>query len=344
MAWIDELQTIEALQDAAFDASLVAALEQRARLQPPRPIRFSSPTFREYQSDELSGCSKNSFPAFSITAGACGLNCDHCQKKILEPMIPATDPEMLDRKVRDLILLQDLKGFLLSGGSSKRNEIRYERYLPTIEKLKRDHPALRIAIHTALLDEPAARRMEAAGIDTAMMDVIGAEETIREVYHLDRPVADFEATLAALTATKMEIVPHIVLGLHYGRMLGEANAFDIVSRHDVHSLVLVVIMPFYAKPGTFQTPDAHEIGAMFMEARQRLPQKPVLLGCARPPGMHKRITDAYAVMAGLDGVAFPADGAVAVATMAGRAHEQAHSCCSIKLGDAPQRTRAPCAA
>ncbi|MEZ5995590.1 MAG: hypothetical protein R3C25_07525 [Hyphomonadaceae bacterium] len=151
MAWIDELQTIEALQDAAFDASLVAALEQRARLQPPRPIRFSSPTFREYQSDELSGCSKNSFPAFSITAGACGLNCDHCQKKILEPMIPATDPEMLDRKVRDLILLQDLKGFLLSGGSSKRNEIRYERYLPTIEKLKRDHPALRIAIHTALL-------------------------------------------------------------------------------------------------------------------------------------------------------------------------------------------------
>lgn len=260
-------------------------------------------------------------------------------------MIPATDPAMLDCKVRDLILLQDLKGFLLSGGSSRRNEIRYERYLPVIEGLKRDFPALKIAIHTALMDEPAARRLEAAGIDTAMMDVIGAQETIRDVYHLDRPVADFEAALAALTATSMEIVPHIVLGLHYGRMLGEANAFDIVSRHPIHSLVLVVVMPFYAKPGTFQTPCAHQIGAMFMEARARLPHTPVLLGCARPAGMHKRITDAYAVMAGLDGIAFPADGAVAVADLVGRTFEQAHSCCSIKLGGTPASKRAAaCAA
>ena len=45
-------------------------------------------------------------------------------------MIPATTPEMLDRKVRDLVLLQDLQGFLLSGGSNRRNEINYERYLP----------------------------------------------------------------------------------------------------------------------------------------------------------------------------------------------------------------------
>ncbi|MEZ5995591.1 MAG: hypothetical protein R3C25_07530 [Hyphomonadaceae bacterium] len=123
-------------------------------------------------------------------------------------------------------------------------------------------------------------------------------------------------------------------------MLGEANAFDIVSRHDVHSLVLVVIMPFYAKPGTFQTPDAHEIGAMFMEApRQRSPQKPALLGCARPPG-GTNASPTPMQSAGLDGVAFPADGAVAVATMAGRAHEQAHSCCSIKLGDAAADARA----
>jgi len=49
--------------------------------------------------------------------------------------------------------------------------------------------------------------------------------------------------------------------------------------------------------------------------------------------MHKRVTDAYAVMAGLDGIAFPADGAVAVADMAGRPFHQAHACCSIKLGE-----------
>ena len=297
-----------------------------------RPIRFSTPTFKEYSSSELSGCGKNSFPAFSITAGACALDCDHCKAKILEPMIPATSPEMLDRKVRDLVLLQDLQGFLLSGGSNKRNEIKYERFYPVVEKLKHDFPHLKIAIHSALIDEARAKAMESAGVDTAMMDVIGREETIRDVYHLDRPVEDFEAALAALTATRMEVVPHIVIGLHYGRILGEPRALDIVSRYPVHSLVLVVIMPFYAAPGTFITPETADVGRIFLEARKRIPERDVLLGCARPPGMHKRVTDAYAVMAGLDGIAFPADGAVAVAEMIGRPAQQQHACCSMKVG------------
>ena len=347
MTWMNQLASIEALQDAEFDAALVAEMEAQAARVQARPIRFSSPTFKEYKTEELSGCGKNSFPAFSITAAGCALNCDHCQKKILEPMIPATNPEMLDRKVRDLIMLQNLQGFLLSGGSNKRNEIRYERFLPVVEQLKHDFPHLKIAIHTALLDEKLAKSMESAGVDTAMMDVIGAEETIRDVYHLDRPVADFEATLAALTSTKMEIVPHIVIGLHYGRLLGEQNALDIISRYPVHSLVLVVIMPFYAKPGTFATPSEHDVGRIFLAARETIPDRQVLLGCARPAGMHKRVTDSYAIMAGLDGIAFPADGAVAVSDAIGRPYHQEHACCSIKIGSdigGAAHTKAACVA
>jgi uncharacterized radical SAM superfamily protein len=345
MAWLDLIGDIEDLEDAAFDASLVNELERRAAATEPRPIRFSTPTFKEYASSELQGCGKNSFPAFSITAGACGLNCDHCQKKILEPMIPATDPDMLDTKVRQLIATEGLNGFLLSGGSNRKNEIPYGRYLPVVEKLKHDFPDLKVAIHSALLDEPRARAMENAGVDTVMMDVIGAAETIEQVYKLNRPVDDFEATLAALCATNMEVTPHIVIGLHYGRILGEANALDIVSRYPVTALVLVVIMPFYAKPGTFVTPDTTDVGRIFMDARERLTDQQVLLGCARPPGMHKRVTDAYAIMAGLDGIAFPADGAVSVAHTIGRPFEQAHSCCSIKLGsEFGQKLTSSCAA
>jgi uncharacterized radical SAM superfamily protein len=332
MTWFDVLAGIEDLEDAEFDRVLVDEFERQSQGVEPRPIRFSTPTFKEYESSELSGCNKNSFPAFSITAAACGLNCDHCQKKILEPMIPATRPEILEQKVRRLIDTEGLNGFLLSGGSNKKNEINYGRYLPVVEKLKEDFPDLKVAIHSALLDEKRARAMESAGVDTVMMDVIGAQETINEVYNLDRAVDDFEATLAALCTTSMEVTPHIVIGLHYGHILGEANALDIVSRYPVTALVLVVIMPFYAKPGTFVTPDTSEVGRIFGEARARLPQQQVLLGCARPPGMHKRVTDAYAIMAGLDGIAFPADGAVSVAHTIGRPFTQAHSCCSIKLG------------
>lgn len=333
MSWLDKLTAIEALEDAPLDAAFVAECEQAADRVAPREIRFSTPTFKSYSSCELQGCGKNSFPAFSVTAGGCALMCDHCRARILDPMIPATDPAMLDRKVRDMIATQGLGGFLLSGGSTRRNEIRYERYYPIIERLKRDFPHLKIAIHSALLDHGRAQAMADAGVDTAMMDVIGAQETIGEVYHLERPVADFEATLAALCATRMEVVPHIVVGLHYGRILGEANALDIVTRHPVHSLVLVVVMPFYAAPGSFATPDTADIGRVFLEARRRMPERPVLLGCARPAGMHRRVTDAYAVIAGLDGIAFPADGAVAAANAIGRPAVQEHACCSIKTGN-----------
>lgn len=333
MNWHDKLSAIEDLEDAGLDAAFVAACERQAVGTVGRQIRFSTPTFKSYTGCEVSGCGKNSFPAFSITAGACGLNCDHCQAKILEPMIPATNPAMLDAKVRDMVVRENLQGFLLSGGSNRRNEVPYERYLPVVEGLKRDFPHLRIAIHTALLDSTRARSIAAAGVDTAMMDVIGARDTITDVYHLDRTVDDFEATLAALCATTMEVVPHIVIGLHYGRILGEPAALDIVSRHAIHSLVLVVVMPFYSKPGTFVTPATGDVGQIFLAARARIPDRQVLLGCARPAGVHRRVTDAYAVIAGLDGIAFPADGAVAAAHAIGRPAVQEHACCSVKTGN-----------
>ncbi|MDE3080178.1 MAG: radical SAM protein [Paracoccaceae bacterium] len=330
--WFERLGQIEALEDCSFDAALVAEMQAAAQSRPLPALRFSTPTFKEYDTSDVKGCGKDSFPAFSITAGGCALDCDHCQAKILEPMIPAVKPEILDQKVRDLILLQGLQGFLLSGGSNRRNEIHYDRFYPVIEGLKRDFPDLKIAIHTALTDEAGARRMESAGVDTAMMDVIGSDDTIRQVYHLDRPVEDFEATLAALTATRMEVSPHIVIGLHYGELRGESRALDIVARHPVNALVLVVIMPFYARPGTFKTPETSDVGHIFLDARAKMGDRQVLLGCARPAGRHKQVTDAYAVMAGLDGIAFPAEGAVQVAQATGRDWHQEHACCSIKIG------------
>ena len=312
MTWYEQITAIEDLEDANLDAELIDELQRGSRALK-RPIRFSTPTFKDYTSSEMKGCSKNSFPAFSITAGGCALMCDHCQAKILEPMIPATNPEMLEQKVRDLVLMQDLQGFLLSGGSNRQNEIVYERYYPSVEKLKREFPHLKIAIHSALLDETRAKRMESAGVDTAMMGVIGSNHTIRDVYKLERPLDDVEATLAAQCLTQMDILPHIVIGLHYGKILGEAEALDICSRHDIHALVLVVIMPFYAKPGTFETPKSAHVGRISMEVRTRLADRQGLLGCARPPGLARRALAAYAVMAGPPGIALPADGRAAVA-------------------------------
>ena len=176
--------------------------------------------------------------------------------------------------------------------------------------------------------------MEESGIDVAMMDVIGAQDTISQVYHLKRSVADFERSLECLAATSMKVVPHIVLGLHYGRMLGEWNALEIVARHQPDALVLVVVMPFYAHPARpFVTPDARVAGRFFIDARERLTGIPLLLGCARPAGRIKSQIDAYAVMAGLNGIAHPADGIVELAARLGREVRVSAACCSIAAGE-----------
>ncbi len=333
-AWLEIAQQIEPLEGVVLDAALIAKMEQRQfESGAPSRIRFYTPSFKTYASSEISGCGKNAWPAISITGGECKLACDHCKAKILEPMIPARTPQDLWRVVNEQIAA-GAKGMLLSGGSNHRNEVEYGPYYATIRRIKDTFPAFKIALHTALVDLDTARRMQDAGTDAAMMDVIGAQDTITQVYHLKRKVDDFERALEYLVSTQLKVVPHIVLGLHYGRLLGEWNALEIIRRHQPSAVVLVVVMPFYAPAHRpFATPDAHEIGRFFLDARAALPDIPLLLGCARPPGRVKVQIDAYAVMAGLNGIAHPADGMVELATRLQREVRVTPSCCSIALGD-----------
>ena len=118
-----------------------------------------------------------------------------------------------------------------------------------------------------------------------------------------------------------------------GLKLGAAiNGVMLERAAVVAALVLVVLMPFYAAPETpFATVPPADVAEIFLAARERIAERPVQLGCARPAGRHKVLTDAYAVMAGLDGIAFPAEGAVAVANAIGRPVDQEHACCSMVL-------------
>ncbi len=334
--WLEAVSQVEALEDLQLDGQLVASMRDRwqdlSGSQVGR-MNFYTPSFRHHETSELSTCGKNAFPAISITGGDCKLQCDHCKAKILEPMIPVRSPDELDRLV-DQIVLDGGRGLLLSGGSDHQNVVHYEPYFPTVRKIKDRHPSLQIAMHTGIATPEFARGMEDAGVDVAMMDVIGAQDTISQVYHLRRSVDDFEAALEALVATKMKVVPHIVIGLHYGEMLGEWNSLEIVQRHLPSALVLVVIMPQYASSSRpFVTPPTSEVGKFFMDARSSLPDTPVLLGCARPAGVHRSITDTYAVMAGLNGIAFPSDGMLALAKHLDRDVFVTPSCCSMIVGE-----------
>ena len=93
----------------------------------------------------------------------------------------------------------------------------------------------------------------------------------------------------------------------------------MLRRHPPSAVVLVVAMPFYAPAHrSFAVPDSLQVGRFFLDARQALPDIPLLLGCARPAGRAKAEIDAYAVMAGLNGIAHPAEGMVELAARLGR--------------------------
>ena len=324
----DEAALADLCEEEGLDIVTARALLRVGQKFRHRPFRAATPTFRDHDSDELGACRRSAvFPAFSITGGACALDCAHCRARLLEPMIPAGDPDAFERKARAMIEGQGMRGFLLSGGSNKRNEVPFDRYLPVLRRLKDAHPEVEILAHTGLVSRERAEALARSGVDVAMLDIIGARETINQVYNLDRPVADFEASLENLVATGMKVVPHIVVGLHFGAILGEHAALDIIARHRTRAAIVVVVMPAFADASRFKPVDVHAAGAFFGAARARLGDRDVLLGCARPHGRARRRLDHYATLAGFDGVAWPSDGIMALVRRLGRTSDHLHACC-----------------
>ena len=325
---IDAFDLNSICEEGEIDISIARELLRECASFSRRPFRASTPGFRDFDTDELGACRKSAtFPAFSITGGACALDCAHCHASILKPLIPAGEPLAFERLATSMIEQRGMRGFLLSGGSNRRNEVPFDRYLPAIERIKAVHPDVEILVHTGLVSRERARRLASSGVDVAMLDIIGARETIQEVYNLDRPVGDFEESLAALVDTGMKVVPHIVAGLHFGRLLGETNALGIIARHRTESVIIVVLMHAFADAGRFGPVNVREIAGFFSLARGTLNDRLLMLGCARPHGKARRQLDLYAMFAGFDGIAYPADGVLRLARLLGRPADHSFSCC-----------------
>lgn len=328
------LSSIDPLDSVALDPGVLEQLGSRqGEVAVGQPLNLHVPAFKHFETSELPACGQHLWPAISVTGGDCALQCDHCKAKILEPMIAARTPDRLWQVAQDAAR-RGARGMLLSGGSNHANEVDYRPFLSVIRRLKDTFPHLTLAVHTGLVDGARARALEQAGVDVAMLDVIGSQETVTRVYHLKRPLSAFDDSVAALAATRMRVVPHIVIGLHYGRLLGEWRALETVSRHRHDALVLVVVMPFYASARRpFRTPDPSEVARFFLDARATLPDSALLLGCARPPGPVRMTLDSYAVLAGLNGIAHPSDGIVELARRLGRPVHVHRSCCSVSVLD-----------
>jgi uncharacterized radical SAM superfamily protein len=294
----------------------------------PDVMDFYAPGLKRWQSSEWVPQSPRRFLPVSVTGSACALSCDHCQTKVLEAMVSV-------RAGGDLFSLatrlheEGSDGILLSGGSNRAGAVPLGAHLRHIPRI-REELGMKVIVHCGLVTAKLARALGASGVDGVMIDVIGADETLRHVYHLDRSVADVERSLQLLCDEGLRVIPHIVLGLHYGRFLGESRALDIVSSHEVSTLVLVVLVPLAGTPmAGASAPPVDQVAKFFALARLSAPSSTINLGCARPLGAQKLELDEAAIDLGLNGIAYPADGAIDYARSRGLVPRLFEYCCSL---------------
>lgn len=267
------------------------------------------------------------FPALSLTGSQCGLSCGHCQGLLLAPMTPALDPNALVERAKAAWQAGHL-GLLVSGGCDREGRLPWETFAPALARIK-EETGLIIAVHSGFVDKTQARALKKAGVDRAMIDVIGHRETARAVYNLPG-LETVEASLQALAEVGLEMAPHVVVGLHFGRLKGEERAVELALAAGARTLVFVVFMPLKGTPlaGCRPAPEA-EVANLIARTRLSHPETVLNLGCAKPRGAYHRRLDRWALSAGVNNVAIPAPEAVDLAPELGLKAVWSETCCAL---------------
>jgi hypothetical protein len=202
---------------------------------------------------------------------------------------------------------------------------------------------LTVLVHTGTIDVKTAKALRIAGIDAALIDIVGSDETIKEIFKLNVTVQDYARSLKALNDSGLIFVPHVIVGLHYGQLLGELNALKLVSDFKPSALVIIAFMPIRRTMMENVEPSKPlDIARIITIARTMFPETPLVLGCMRPKGKHRAETDILALKAGVDAIAFPSEEAIRFAENAGCELSFSSFCCSqIYVDLLPELNKTP---
>jgi hypothetical protein len=285
-----------------------------------------------YYSTKYYRSSPTDFPTISITGKGCALNCKHCGGLILETMYPVKSSEELFKLCVQL-KEEGAQGCLVSGGCLPNGSVPVEKFIDGIKKVKRDL-GLTVLVHTGIISKSTAQALKEAKVNSALIDIIGSNETIREIYKLNVTVDDYANSLKALQESGIPFVPHVIVGLHYGKLKGELHALKMIRNYKPSALVTIVFMPIHGtEMEKVEPPSPSSVAKVVAVARSMFPKTPLVLGCMRPKGRYRIETDTMAIKAGVDAIAFPAEEAVRFAENQGMGLSFSSLCCSQIYAD-----------
>ena len=291
-------------------------------------ILFYSPTSYPYRVNEHAVLNPYRFVSLSVTGNACSLRCEHCMGRYLGGMQPATTPKELVRRAQ-IAKENGGTGLLISGGSDSQGRVPLKRFGEAIRSIKSELE-MQVVVHTGLLDEATADILQKAQIDAAMLDVIGDDRTARDVYHLTNGTERTKQSLRYLQERNIPFVPHVLVGLNRGEIVGELSALDMIAKRKPAAVVIIVLSPLPHTPmSDVKPPSPETVGRVITVARLGLETTPLLLGCARPMGTHKIETDRMAILGGVNGIAYVSQEGVKLAEELGLRPKFIDECCSL---------------
>jgi uncharacterized radical SAM superfamily protein len=244
-------------------------------------------------------------------------------------MIPAEHPEAF-LQVADQLRLNGAQGMLVSGGADRSGEVPLEKFIPSIKALKGNNPQFKVIVHTGLIRREIAKALQEAGVDQILIDVIGNNDTIREVYHLNKRVEDYEQTLWMLKEMGHRLAPHIIIGHHFGEIRGEWRALEMVTRVGIETIVLVILKDLLLdEENHFKVPTLEETTKIPAIARILNPDIPIRLGCIRPAHPSKAAVEKGFIDSGVNTIAYPLQGTIDYAKEIGLDTKFVEMCCSL---------------
>lgn len=325
---------VKSIFNANSEEELEASLEQAREIRFRnfgKKVHFYAPSFMYYKTSYYCS-SPTDFTTISVTGKSCALKCKHCGGNVLNTMYSAATPEKLLQLCRQLKRKGAL-GCLISGGCLTDGSVPLGKFIDVIKKVKREL-GLTVVVHTGITDFEIAEKLRNALVDAVLIDIIGSDETIREVYRLDVTIKAYEDSLAALHRVGLAFVPHVIVGLHFGKLKGELQALQMISKYQPSALVIIAFMPIRGtEMESVEPPTPVDIAKVIVTARLMFPKTPLALGCMRPKGKHRIETDILAIKAGVNAVAFPTEEAIKHAKKHGYAISFSPLCCSHVYAD-----------
>lgn len=306
---------------SAEDEQLFEAAWETTRMNHGHGFTFYLPGMIKY------GKVRGHYPAISITGCQCELQCEHCRGKLLEPMIKITDPDELV-KISLRFANNGAHGLLLTGGSNQKGRLPWERFEGAIRKI-REETSLFISAHTGFPGHRSSTLLKEAGVNQALIDLMGDERTATRVYHLNGLKPLFHA-LEGIKQSGLEFIPHLVAGLYYGDIKAEYMALDFIRRYNPEALVIVVLTPLKGTPmARVLPPSPIEIGRLIARARLLMPEVPISLGCERPRNREGWSMERLAIRAGATRMAVWSEEAIYEAEGLGLTLNFQSTCCSL---------------